>query len=86
MERRRGNRSWGQPFRMDSIAPITSGFDEVVRNLGLLPHQYQTSLELKEWVRKNRNEKYVPLELLGAWRFIVEEKNFTKGRQPVYKR
>jgi hypothetical protein len=30
-----------------------------------------TSGELKEWVRRNKDHKYVPSQLLAAWRFDV---------------
>jgi len=55
----------------------------MVRDQGLSIDQYKTSTELKEWVRKNRNEKYVPPELLEAWQFIVDENGFTK-RNEIY--
>jgi hypothetical protein len=71
---------------MDSLPPTACGFDEVIRGSGLSPHEFQTSVELKEWVRKNRDEKCVPLELLEAWQFVVDEKRFTKSRQRVRKR
>ena len=49
-----------------------ASFDEVVECMGLSPAQYATSTELKEWVRANRERKYVPIDLLRAWGFEVE--------------
>jgi len=40
--------------------------------MGLSPAQYESSEELKEWVRTNRGQKYVPIDLLTAWGFDVE--------------
>jgi hypothetical protein len=48
-------------------------FDRVVENLGLRPEEYVTSSALKEWVRLNKDEKYVPPDLLEAWGFSAEE-------------
>ena len=52
---------------------ITS-FDRVVAVLGLGPEQYKSSVLLKEWVQKNKDDKYVPPELLKHWRFIEDER------------
>lgn len=46
-------------------------FEYSVRPLRLSPSQYVTSGELKEWVRRNKDPKYVPSQLLAAWRFDV---------------
>jgi hypothetical protein len=48
-------------------------FDRVVENLGLRPEDYLASSALKEWVRTNKDEKYVPPDLLEAWGFSEEE-------------
>jgi hypothetical protein len=48
-------------------------FDRVVENLGLRPEEYVASSALKEWVRLNKDEKYVPPDLLEAWGFSAEE-------------
>jgi len=42
--------------------------------LGLGPEQYKSSVRLKEWVRKNKDDKYVPPELLKHWGFIEDER------------
>lgn len=48
-------------------------FDRVVENLGLTPEEYLASSALKEWVRQNKDEKYVPPHLLEAWGFSEDE-------------
>jgi hypothetical protein len=50
-----------------------SSFDRVVADLGLGPEEYKDSARLKEWVRRNKEDKYVPPELLKHWGFIVDE-------------
>jgi len=51
----------------------STSFDHIVAILGLAPHQYKDSPALKEWVRKNKDEKYVPSDLLKHWGFEEEE-------------
>ena len=49
-----------------------ASFDEIVEKMGLTPEQFKGSAELKEWVRLNWEQKYVPVDLLMAWGFEVE--------------
>jgi len=66
-----------------SITPEgASTFEHVVRHLHLSPEKYANSRELKEWVRKNKDHKYVPLYLLELWRFDVDDKLFGKTAKP----
>jgi hypothetical protein len=51
---------------------VPSSFEEVVEELGLSPEEYETSPALKAWVRKNKNQKYVPPELLERWGLRVD--------------
>jgi hypothetical protein len=51
-------------------APST--FEQLAKSLGLSPDRYETSAELKEWVRRNKDQKYVPPLLLEAWGFVVD--------------
>jgi len=44
-----------------------TSFDQVVAILGISPDQYKDSLPLKEWVLRNKDEKYVPPSLLKHW-------------------
>jgi hypothetical protein len=48
-----------------------SSFERVVATLGLSPAEYVNSAELKEWVRRHKDHRYVPPELLAAWGFVV---------------
>jgi hypothetical protein len=48
-----------------------SSFDRMVDALKLSPDQYQSSSELREWVLRNKDDKYVPPELLKAFGFHV---------------
>jgi len=49
-----------------------SEFERVVEALGLSPDEYLDSSALREWVRQNKDHKYVPTELLKAWGFVEE--------------
>jgi hypothetical protein len=48
-----------------------SSFDRVVDSLKLSPEQYLSSTELREWVLRNKDHKYVPPDLLKAFGFQV---------------
>ncbi len=72
MARRRGNPNWGKPFTDAADKSTPSSFEETVSELRLSPADYKHSIQLKEWVRKNKNQKFVPLDLLRAWGFEVE--------------
>jgi hypothetical protein len=65
--KKRGNPNWGKPEV--NVIPYTgvSSFEEVVRMLRLSPGEYEGSIQLKAWVQRNKDQKYVPLNLLQAW-------------------
>jgi hypothetical protein len=69
MIKRRGNPNWGKP------APFTaagiSSFESVVKTLGLAPQQYEGSQSLRNWVAKNKHNKYVPQDLLQVWGMLA---------------
>jgi len=58
---------------MRCVVDKMTSFDRVVAVLGIGPEQYKSSVRLKEWVRKNKDEKYVPSELLKHWGFVEDE-------------
>ena len=69
MKKKRGNPNWGKPD-LDSTARIqANSFEGIVRKLRLSPEQCVNSVQLKDWVRKNNHQKYVPSDLLKAWDF-----------------
>ncbi len=49
-----------------------SSFEEVVRALSLSPEQYADSPELRAWVERNKDIRYVPQELLTAFGLTVQ--------------
>ena len=69
--RRPVNRNFTKP---GSIRPVTSpsSFEQLVKELDISPGEYRSSPELKEWVRRNKDERYVPPELLKAFGFEVD--------------
>ena len=73
MAKKRGNPNWGKPEV--NIIPYTgpSSFEEVVRKLRLSPAEYEGSIQLKAWVQKNKDQKYVPSSLLQVWGVDVKE-------------
>jgi hypothetical protein len=67
MKKKRGNRNWGKPATYSATEVQPSSFEQVVRKLRLSPEQYLGSVQLKDWVCKNKDQKYVPSDLLEAW-------------------
>jgi hypothetical protein len=65
MVKKRGNPNWGKPD-MQAAPVVPTSFEEVVRKLRLSPADYESSLQLKEWVRKNKDQKYIPDDLLRS--------------------
>ncbi len=59
-----------------------STFEHIVRGLRLSPEEYATSAKLKEWVRRNKDHKYVPSHLLVTWHFDVDVKLFDEFKKP----
>ena len=43
-----------------------------MKALGLTPEGYVDSSALKRWVMENKDNKYVPTELLKAWGVVVK--------------
>ena len=62
-------RDFTNPGAYKRVSPSASSFDQMVETLNLSPHQYQGSQELKEWVRLNKTQRYVPTEVLNAFGF-----------------
>jgi hypothetical protein len=66
------------PNESSSAPHGESTFEHVVRRLHLSPEKYSTSAELKEWVRRHKDSKYVPPYLLDLWGFQVDDELFGK--------
>lgn len=49
-----------------------SSFEQVVKTLCLSPDQYADSAELRAWVERNKDVRYVPPELLAVFGLTVE--------------
>lgn len=43
-----------------------------VRELGLTPKKYASSVELRRWCERNKNLHYIPEWLLKAWNIKVD--------------
>ena len=71
MRRRSVNRPFTKPGAMRRITSPSS-FEQIVKELNISHGEYRRSLELKEWVRRNKDDKYVPTEVLKVFGFQVE--------------
>jgi hypothetical protein len=69
--KRPGNPNWGKATA-SSIPILPTSFEQVVKALGIAPHEYHESAQLKDWVAKNKNNKFVPVELLQTWGMTVK--------------
>jgi hypothetical protein len=61
----------GQADQQGPVVIVPSSFEQIVEEFGLTPEQYVSSTRLREWVRLNKNSKYVPETLLEEWGFEV---------------
>ena len=67
----RGTPNPNSPRAINAPPLSASSFERVVDSLKLSPDQYQSSTELREWVLRNKDHKYVPPDLLKAFGFQV---------------
>ena len=72
MPKQKTNSYFTNPCRVGLQLAIASSFEEVVQELRLSPEQYAASGELRAWVKRNKNLKYVPPELLIVFGFKAE--------------
>jgi hypothetical protein len=71
MSPHRGTPNPNSPGAINASPLSASSFERVVDSLKLSPDQYQSSTELREWVLRNKDHKYVPPDLLKAFGFQV---------------
>ena len=67
MRRHRINRNFTTAEAIQPLILFPSSFEQVVKALNISPEEYESSLELKEWVRGNKDHKDVPR---GCWRHL----------------
>ena len=72
MSNKRGNPDWCKPVPFSALVASPSSFESLTQALRLAPEDFQASALLKEWVSRNKNYKYVPLDLLEASGFSVD--------------
>ena len=72
MPKRSGKPHWTRRFAVAVTPAGASTFEHLTAMLGLSPEQYKDSTQLREWARKNKNNRYIPPELLQAWGLTVE--------------
>jgi len=73
MKKKRGNPNWGKPELHSALLVQPNSFEEVVKKLRLSPTEYESSIQLQNWARNNKDQKYVPSTLLQAWGLDVKE-------------
>jgi hypothetical protein len=73
MKKKRGNPNWGKPELHSALLVQPNSFEQVVKKLRLSPTEYESSIQLQDWARNNKDQKYVPSTLLQAWGLDVKE-------------
>lgn len=66
----RGNPNWGKPVELHSAMP--SQFEIEVKRLRLTPQTYVTSVQLRVWCQRKKNQCYIPEWLLKQWQIEVD--------------
>jgi hypothetical protein len=70
---RRGNPNWTRTPLSLAVPPTgASAFEHMVATLCLAPEEYKNSTVLRNWVRENKDHRYVPSELLAVWGLRVD--------------
>ena len=64
--------------------PKVTRFDKEVKRLRLKPAQFETSVALKRWVRKNRSRRFVPEYLLNHWKLDVHLREWEDAATIAY--
>lgn len=72
MPNRRLHPNRTQSRRLTVTPTGASTFEHLVATLGLSPEEYEASPVLRDWVRRNKDHRYVPSVLLQAWGFKVD--------------
>jgi len=72
MRRKHLNRSFTKPEAIGPIVFFPSSFERMIATLKISPKEYRSSPKLKEWVRRNKDHKYVHTELLQVFGFQVD--------------
>jgi hypothetical protein len=72
MRRHHVNRHFTKPEAIGPIVFPPNSFEQIVTALRISPEEYLGSPKLKEWVRRNKDQRYVPPELLKAFGFQVD--------------
>ena len=73
------NNKYHLKYGSERCADDLTVFDLEVLRLKLQPAQYQTSVQLREWVRRWCASKYVPETLLASWGFESLAEGFKVG-------
>ena len=60
---RRGNPQFTNPAAIEPPLASATSFGRVVEELRFSPSEYLTSPRLRDWVFRNKDQKYVPLRI-----------------------
>lgn len=69
---RHGNPKFTNPAAIEPPLVSETSFERLVEELKLSPSEYMSSPRLRDWVSRNKNQKYVPSEVLKAFGFEAD--------------
>jgi hypothetical protein len=69
MKKKRGNPNWDKLASHSAADAQPSSFEQIVRSFDCLQTSIFGSVQMREWVRKNKDQKYVSSDLFKAWNF-----------------
>jgi hypothetical protein len=73
MTRRRGNPNWGRSLDQYPPLPVSlSGWDLLLYSLNLSPAEALKNSRVREYVRRNYRQKFVPVSVLEELNLVVE--------------
>jgi len=62
-----------KPFIVPRHAPyVATAFEQQAQKLGLTEQTYESSEEMRQWCRRNKDRYYVPEWLLKRWQISVD--------------
>lgn len=65
-QRMAAHRAWVNGYTMQ-VPEYQTRFEHVADELNVAPDQYESSPDLKAWVERNKDHRYVPEWLLVRW-------------------
>lgn len=70
---RRGHPNFTNPSRIGPLKKSPTSFDSLIAELGMSAQECTSSPDVRQWVIRNKDDKYVPIEILEAFGLSAED-------------